>query len=363
MSTIRSVTLGAFALVAAMQAPLRAQGSTQTVQLAFGYECGDRFLVRNDGTNPVVIEYAVAGSEDRSRLHLNGKQSVEIASAQSGNLELWVGGKVVASEPKGDRACAGSQNNSGVSVRPIDPNAATSAQPVDSGYTAPPVVVYAPPYDYYPYDYYGYPYYGYSPYFYPSIGIYGGGFFGGRLLPRRILRGRPARGRHARRRRARRRRRRRVQGRRWSGRPALSSASDRQRVGRMERCPHGQRSFVHGEQRVVQSVHCAVSVRLDAQHHEAAWNPLRVEGEILASHDGRKLRHGALADAARRPSCAPSASSARRSPPADSRFPGRPRCASHRFAAATCTTHFANALLKVAEPRQAQRTHRARHLH
>jgi hypothetical protein len=188
MNKTRLITLGAFTLVAAAQSPLRAQGATQTVQLAFGYECGDRFLVRNDGANPVSIEYASAGSEDRSQLHLNGKQTIEIASAQDGNLELWVGGKVVASEPKGNRPCAGSRNASGVTVRPIDQNAPMAAQPADSGYSAPPVVVYAPPYDYYPYGYYpygyyGYPYYGYSPFFYPSVSIYGGfrvgGFRGG----------------------------------------------------------------------------------------------------------------------------------------------------------------------------------------
>jgi hypothetical protein len=183
MNTSRLITLGALAVVAAVQAPLRAQGSTQAVQLAFGYECGDRFLVRNDGTNPVVIEYAVAGSEDRSQLHLNGRQSVEIASAQSGNMELWVGGKVVASEPKGNRACGTSQGYGGTTVRPLDQGGATAAQPVDSGYTAPPVVVYAQqPYDYYgyPYDYYPYSYYGYSPFYYPSFSFYGGGFYGGR---------------------------------------------------------------------------------------------------------------------------------------------------------------------------------------
>lgn len=176
------ISLGALALAAAVHAPLRAQGSSQTVQLAFGYECGDRFLVRNDGTNPVVIEYAVAGSEDKSQLHLNGRQQAEIASAQDGNLELWVSGKVVASEPKGNRPCGSARNNNGVTVRPIDPNESTAAQQVDSGYAQPPVVVYAPRpyYDYYPYDnYYPYSYYGYSPYFYPSVGYYGGGFYGG----------------------------------------------------------------------------------------------------------------------------------------------------------------------------------------
>jgi hypothetical protein len=174
MTKTRLVSLGALALVAAVQAPLRAQGSTSNVQLAFGYECGDRFLVRNDGTNPVVIEYSVAGSEDKSRLHLNGRQSAEIASAQEGNVELYVGGKVVASEPKGNRACGSRANNGNVTVRPLDESTAT-AQPVDSTtYSAAPVVVYAQP-DYYPYGYYyPYSYYGYSPFFYPSIGIYGG---------------------------------------------------------------------------------------------------------------------------------------------------------------------------------------------
>jgi hypothetical protein len=185
MTNTRFISLGALALVAAVQAPLRAQGSTQNVQLAFGYECGDRFLVRNDGANPVVVEYAVAGSQDKSQLHLNGMQSAEIASAQDGDVQLFVGGKVVATEPKGNRACASNrQGGNGVTVRPLDQSAQTAAQPVDSGYQQAPVVVYASPYSdyYYPYSYYDYPYFGYSPFFYGGVGIYGGyrgGFRGG----------------------------------------------------------------------------------------------------------------------------------------------------------------------------------------
>jgi hypothetical protein len=173
------ISLGALTLVSAARAPLRAQGSGQSIQLAFGYECGDRFMVRNDGNNPVVVEYAVAGSEDKSQLHLNGLQSAEIASAQSGNLELWVNGKVVASEPKGNRACGAAQGN-GVNVQALNQDAETSAAPADSGYSAPPVVVYAQPGSYYGDDYYPYypyspyAYYGYSPFLYPSIGFYGG---------------------------------------------------------------------------------------------------------------------------------------------------------------------------------------------
>lgn len=175
------ISLGALSFVAAARTPLQAQGSGQSVQLAFGYECGDRFIVRNDGNNPVLVEYAVAGSQDKSQLHLNGLQSVEIASAQSGNLELSVNGKVVASEPKGNLPCGAAPENN-VNVRQPNQREQTYAQPADSGYSPPPVVVYAQPAPYYYDGFYGYPYYpysyyGYSPFFYPSIGIYGG--FGG----------------------------------------------------------------------------------------------------------------------------------------------------------------------------------------
>jgi hypothetical protein len=182
------ISLGALAMLAAVHSPLRAQ-SNQSVQLAFGYECGDRFMVRNDGMDAVTVEYAVAGSGDRAVLHLNARQSKEIASAQVGNVELWVGGKMVASEPKGNRACNGSRSD-GVVVRPLDQSASSSvAIQADTAYVA-PQVVYAQPYDYYypyAYGYYPYGYYGYAPYYYPSISIrggfgrgFGGGFRGGR---------------------------------------------------------------------------------------------------------------------------------------------------------------------------------------
>jgi hypothetical protein len=187
MTNTRFITLGALALLAAASASVRAQ--TTQVQLAFGYTCGDRFVVRNEGSNPVVVEYAVAGSQDKSTLHLNARQSAEIASAQEGNVELWVGGKVVASEAKGHRACGAPRNaranSNDVTVRPINPDAEmTTTAPADSAYTEPAVVVVAPrPYYYdsyygYPYyPYYSYGFYGYSPYYYPSVGVRVG--FGG----------------------------------------------------------------------------------------------------------------------------------------------------------------------------------------
>ena len=194
---------GALALLCAVGTPLRAQAAPK-IELAFGYECGDRFIVRNDGTQPVLLEYAAAGSRDRSELHLNGKQSAEIASAQDGNLELWVGGKLVASEPKGNRPCPASgkaqpagnaqpsdsaQHSDTTVVRPPDqPQAPDSAQQADSTKSAPPVFVYAPPTDMflYPPRPIGdvYPHYPH-----PSVGINGAGGYAGGGIRRAVAGG------------------------------------------------------------------------------------------------------------------------------------------------------------------------------
>jgi hypothetical protein len=192
MASSRVIPLGALALLAAVGAPLRAQAATQ-IQLAFGYECGDRFIVRNDGTLPVLVEYAVAGSQDRSELHLNGKQSAEIASAQDGNLDLWVGGKLVASEPKGDRPCAagGNAQRGDTAVAPPPnktpapdstaapppdktPAPGPATQPDSATTSVPAVFAYAPPTDYFIYPPNSYD--DFNPYYpRPSIGMYGNG--------------------------------------------------------------------------------------------------------------------------------------------------------------------------------------------
>jgi len=103
------------------------------VQLAFGYECGDRFLVKNDGNQPVAIEWKTVSGQDRSQVHLSAKESREIASASGDAIELWVNGKVVATEPKGNKPCGSSAGaftppgSPAVIVRPLDAQSAGSA--------------------------------------------------------------------------------------------------------------------------------------------------------------------------------------------------------------------------------------------
>ena len=121
----------ALAVMVAAAASLGAQ-QAPAVQLAFGFECGDRFLVKNDGSQPVSLEWKAAGGQDRSQLHLNANESREIASAANDAVELYVNGKLVATEPKGSKACDASGGagtppaSSMVVVRPL------GAQPGDA---------------------------------------------------------------------------------------------------------------------------------------------------------------------------------------------------------------------------------------
>ncbi len=157
------VRLAALTLVAvavtAPRHPLFAQGAQ--VQLAFGYECGDRYLVRNDGVNDVDVEYGVAGDPQRWPVHLKGKESVELSSASSSALELRVGGKVVSSAHNLNRPCAAAPATQGqpdVVVRPIDEGEyVTQAQVAPQAVYSQPQVVYvqtAPVYVTRPYYYY-----------------------------------------------------------------------------------------------------------------------------------------------------------------------------------------------------------------
>jgi hypothetical protein len=105
--------VAALAFVAAASTSLRSSlvaqvvpSSGATIELSFGYECGDRFLVRNDGSQTVTVEWKTAGSQDRASLRLDPRQSKEIASASSDAVELWVNGKMVATESKRNMPCS-----------------------------------------------------------------------------------------------------------------------------------------------------------------------------------------------------------------------------------------------------------------
>ena len=159
-----SHTLGALALATLSAAPLAAQGTK--VQLAFGYECDNKFALRNEGAQGVTVEYAVSGTSERGKVSLKGNETVELESASNNDVQLYVDGKMVATEKKGNKSCAAAQSNT-VTVRHLDPSEVVYAQTVQPVVVGPDVV-YVRPYDYYyPYPYYssfsvgiGFPFYG-----------------------------------------------------------------------------------------------------------------------------------------------------------------------------------------------------------
>ncbi|MDQ6612079.1 MAG: hypothetical protein M3Y64_06575 [Gemmatimonadota bacterium] len=205
----RALRFSAWAAAALSMLSMTGVASAQTnggaqIQLAFGYECGDRFRVRNDGAAPVDVEYALQGVQQRTALHLNAGENVEIASTSNGALQLYVNGRAVATERKGNKACAVGASNQDVVVRPLGDGAVvTGGSNADVVYVAqqPQRVVYVTTpvgYSYDPwyfgfglgYDYGYYGGYGYG-YGYPryrsgisvNIPIFrGGGFRGGTVV-------------------------------------------------------------------------------------------------------------------------------------------------------------------------------------
>jgi len=139
------VALGA-ALTAA---PLRAQITEvartpidDAAQITFGYLCDDRFVIRNDGTRPIDLEYGLEKGTEHTRLSLSARESVELASPSKAPIELWMDGKLIAKALKEKRSCRDVQGGSAVTVVP--PNVQSNEpRNVTNVYT------YGPPYPFY----------------------------------------------------------------------------------------------------------------------------------------------------------------------------------------------------------------------
>ena len=88
--------------------------------LTFGSLCEDRFVIRNDGPNPVDVEYGVAKANEHTRITLNGREQIELESRSREPLELWMDGKLVAKAEKEGRKCRDVQGNASVAVAPLE---------------------------------------------------------------------------------------------------------------------------------------------------------------------------------------------------------------------------------------------------
>jgi hypothetical protein len=133
-------------------------------QITFGYRCDDRFVVRNDGTSPVVLEYAVTKGTQHYPLSLQGREQVELASTSKEPLELWMNGTLIATAEKEKRSCKSVPGNATVAVAPYEvPSTERTTRVADYGY--------GPYYD--PWYSRGgfYAGFGFRPYYQPFIGV------------------------------------------------------------------------------------------------------------------------------------------------------------------------------------------------
>lgn len=142
--------LGLAAGVALAASPLRAQITevsrtpiADAAQVTFGYVCDDRFMIRNDGTKPIDLEYGLEKGTEHTRITLNARESVELASPSKAAMELWMDGRLIAQAVKERRSCKDVVGNAQVSVSGPDVQT-REPRHVTNIYTA-----WGPPYPFY----------------------------------------------------------------------------------------------------------------------------------------------------------------------------------------------------------------------
>ncbi len=160
--TVFSLVLGAAFAGAPLGAQITEVARTpiaDAAQVTFGYLCDDRFVIRNDGTKPIDLEYGLERGTQHTRLTLNARESVELASPSKASMELWMDGKQIASALKERRSCKDVQGSSAVTVVPPDVQT-REPRHVTNVYT------YGPPYPFYdPWAFGLYGSVGYRPYY------------------------------------------------------------------------------------------------------------------------------------------------------------------------------------------------------
>ena len=138
----------------------------EIAQLTFGHRCDDRFVIRNDGTKPVDVEYALEKGSEHIKLTLGARELVELESRSKAALELWMDNKLIAKAIKENRACKDVQGNASVVIAPLE--VATNERDDRSAYRGTPYPFYDP----FMFGYVGmYGPFGYSPFYRGYVGV------------------------------------------------------------------------------------------------------------------------------------------------------------------------------------------------
>jgi hypothetical protein len=108
-------------------------------QVTFGYVCDDRFVIRNDGSQPVNLQYGLHDGTQLTGITVQPRESVELSSRTNASLELWKDGTRIATAAKDARSCAdvngANLNGGGVTVtQPVVVTTATGPTYVYSAY-------------------------------------------------------------------------------------------------------------------------------------------------------------------------------------------------------------------------------------
>ncbi len=136
-------TLGlvpAFALLAVSPVGRTARLDAQEpVRLAFGYQCDNRFVLRNEGATGVEVAYEVVGTPESGRVSIEAGQTISLEPREPGDVAILVDDRVVATEPNSRVAC---QPNVVVVRPPYQGGVVTVVEPY---YYRRPVYTIAPP--------------------------------------------------------------------------------------------------------------------------------------------------------------------------------------------------------------------------
>lgn len=166
MATL-AVLVGSMSPHAALHAQITEVARTpiaDAAQITFGYLCDDRFVIRNDGTKPIDLEYGLEKGTEHTKLALGARESIELESKGKAPIELWMDGKLIAKALKDKRSCKDVQGNAAVTVNPLEVSTNKPQRAPYYGYGVP-----YPFYDPWGFSYYGYGAIGWRPYYYGSV--------------------------------------------------------------------------------------------------------------------------------------------------------------------------------------------------
>jgi hypothetical protein len=154
MALIAAGTMALGARLPAQDITVTSRTQPGAAQVTFGYLCDDRFVIKNDGSQPVNLQYGLHDGPQLTGITVQPGESIELSSRSNTSVELWKDGTRIATAARDQRSCANmtSANLNGANLN--GGGGVTVTQPVLVTTATGPTYVYSA------YPYYWDPYYG-----------------------------------------------------------------------------------------------------------------------------------------------------------------------------------------------------------